>query len=352
MTTRLLIYLFSFFFFPVCYADESQKMEQRRLDAEAAFSQDFVMEILGTRTLRTLITQEHYVKLESLLGKLELQFTENAAYEHAWIMTYYNIRDLAERDGSEQAMLAFFDRWIETSGSHTAHAARGSFLTGLAWHHRGGRSSVDTSSDKFVGMEHYARLASRSFLKALELEQSMLPAHIQLISLGRMTSDIEQEKKFYELGLRAAPTSYWLRWEYLSGLEPKWGGSMEDMVAYTQSLKGAVDGNPRLWRLIGRPFAYEGNRLGHRKNYESAMQSYTQALGYVQHPVWLARRAFYAYRLQLYSAAIADIKKVIPYGRSVDHAIHLIDRIEQESVQGLKRGEELFWSSFDINIAR
>lgn len=353
MIYRNLLFLFTLFFLPVCYAaDDIQEKEQRRLQADNAFANDFKQEIVHTRTLRTLITEERYSELEKLLEALELQYSNNSANEHAWILTYYKIRDLAKREGSEEALLVFFDRWIEATDSHIAHLARGSFLTGLAWFHRGGRTSSDTPSHKFASMDHYARLAKQSFLDSLNRDPKMLPAYIQLIALGRLTSDVEQEKSSYQTALRLAPSSYWLRWEYMSGLEPRWGGSMEAMFGYVESLHKVIDSNPRIWRLMGRPSAYEGGQFGRQKNYQNAIESYTQALEFSQHPVWLARRAFYHYRLQRYPEAVADLRKVAGYGRSADHAIHLIETIEQENTEGMKYGQGMAWYNFDIDIAR
>lgn len=299
-----------------------------------------------------MITQSRFSELEQLLEQLKSDFEDNPENEYAWYTAYHNISELAMRDGSEKALLHFFDDWVEQGAHPVAYAARGSFLVGIAWQHRGGRFSSDTSAEAFVQMDHYLGLAKRAFDRALMLDPGLLPVHIQMISFGRWTSDRNLQEAYYSSGLKLAANSYLVRREYMAGFQPKWGGSVEQMSLYAEQVHGVVDINPRIWKLIGEPYAYTAGRLRREKDYETSFNFYGKALAYSQHPAWLSRRSLVAYQMRRYDSAIADIRRIAAYGRSVDHAEHLVRLIERESIEGRKRGHELAWYNFNIDMTR
>jgi tetratricopeptide (TPR) repeat protein len=146
--------------------------------------------------------------------------------------------------GPDQDQLS--KRWLDNDpDSPFANAVRAAYLSSAGIEARGVAYRDKTPPENFVKMEALTSQAVKLFDKALMLEPKLTPAHVGLIHLGGYGAPDDTVESAYQLGTSIAPHCRLLTTLYMSGLRPKWGGSMEEMDAYAGSLKPLAEIYPQ-----------------------------------------------------------------------------------------------------------
>jgi tetratricopeptide (TPR) repeat protein len=333
----------------VCHGGENITEKQKYELTNAALAKEMQLKVWSPREVRILITQERFTELEDIFTALADNFKSDAAHEAPWIDSYNSFEEIADRDGSEQAFLPIFNKWVEETDSYISYSARGYFFLGLAFHSRGGAYISDTSEEQLVGMRNFRELVLADFATALKKKPDCVPAYMDLISAGMLTGDSELKLDALQRGLRYAPDSFWLRSIFLDSLSPSWGGSYQEMEQFISGFEEAAMHNPRLWSLRGMPDASRAKRLGGRHDYKEAVEYYTKALSYGDRLYWLRLRAYYSYKLRDYESVIADVNRVGTYGRGAKNIRYILENIEIEKKAGGEGPPRMRWGSLALH---
>jgi len=129
-------------------------------------------------------------------------------------------------------------------------------------------------------MRLFFQEAKPDLLRAIKLNKKFPPPYSYLIGIEKAEGNIDSTTKIHDLAVHSIPETYYIRYEYLTSLYPKWGGSFELMQEYVDGLDRAVQKNPRIWSLKGEVAAELGNTAWLDSDYVGAIQCYTEALSY------------------------------------------------------------------------
>jgi hypothetical protein len=152
--------------------------------------------------------------------------------------------------------------WLEKApDSAYAHLARGSFYLASAWDARGTKYSSETSQESIRRMSALADKAVPHLEKAAGLNPKLIPAFTSMIALGMLDSRPALERKGIREAEKLDPACLELARKKMWTLQPRWGGSYEEMLVYSNQLLTYVDRRPQLAMYVGKPYADRGDRL-------------------------------------------------------------------------------------------
>ena len=153
-------------------------------------------------------------------------------------------------------------KWLERMpGSAYANLARGQFLASSAWDARGGKYASETPRASLRRMSELAGEAIPYLEKALKINPRLMPAYTILINIGMMDSREDVENDAFERARKVDPACVELARMRMNALEPRWGGSYEQMLGYASELKQYLPRRPQLAIHVEKPFADRGDRL-------------------------------------------------------------------------------------------
>jgi len=148
-------------------------------------------------------------------------------------------------------------KWTELAPhSPFALIARGKHYAALGYRARGSDFAYKTPKDNFRRMGELLGKARADFEAALALDGKLVPAYVELIELGKTTSDHELVEHAAHAALKVDPTDEDIYLEWMRASEPRWGGSMEQMRRIADKAKRYLDQNPRLALMMEKPVAY------------------------------------------------------------------------------------------------
>ncbi len=107
--------------------------------------------------------------------------------------------------------------------------------------------------------------------------------------------------------------TFYVRHAYMLSLQPRWGGSYQEMSAFAKQARKYSDLNPRLWTLQGEADADRAYQYYVDGNYTAATKLYTQALKFGDRVNWFQYRAACYYKQGMKDEAIADYKRILYY---------------------------------------
>ncbi len=153
-------------------------------------------------------------------------------------------------------------KWLELNPrSAYAHLARAMFLSNSGWAARGGKYASETPRASMHRMSELMGQAIPYFEKAIDLNPKLMPAYAMLIGAAMADSRDDVENSAFERARKVDPACSALAQARMRALEPRWGGSYEEMLAYANELKEYVSRRPQLAVHVADPFADKGDRL-------------------------------------------------------------------------------------------
>ena len=244
--------------------------------------------------ITNLILQENFEEFEKRSKYYEKQFLKNPLYESPLFKLYNAI------DADSNHLLEKLDKWVKTRPSYISYAVRGVCKVNLGWIIRGDKYADDTSPENLFGMHLFHEEGKTDLLAAIKLNKRLSPAYCALIGIEMASGNIDSTTNIHDLAVRSIPQSYYVRYDYLKSLYPRWGGSFELMQEYVDGLDKAAQKNPRIWSLKAEVPAERGYTAWLDKDLDSAIQYYTEALSYGD------RMSFLKYRGRLYMLVNQD----------------------------------------------
>jgi tetratricopeptide (TPR) repeat protein len=152
--------------------------------------------------------------------------------------------------------------WLEKAPkSAYANLARGAYFNGAAWKARGAKYASETPKANLRRMSELVGQAIPYFKKAISINPRLMPAYTGMIDMGRLDSRSELAARGIREAKKLDPACPELSNQIMLSLEPRWGGSYEQMLAYSNEISGMVAQWPQLAVYMAKPFADRGNRL-------------------------------------------------------------------------------------------
>jgi tetratricopeptide (TPR) repeat protein len=184
-------------------------------------------QVVDRAALRSLLVGRSFGRLNSVLQRLQDDFERDRRYEER----VHDAFDALGYPNSREREL--IDAWVAaTPRSFAPYLARASHWsrTGHLW--RGTRYARDTSAAEWMRMREAFDAARRDLATALRLRSGLVQARVLQLGVEITDGRRDQAEALMEEALRACPTCFYPRVEWLRALEPRWGGSLEEMEAY------------------------------------------------------------------------------------------------------------------------
>lgn len=163
--------------------------------------------------------------------------------------------------------------WLEKAPrSGFALAARGKHLMHLAFKRRGGKWASETSDAQMAAMETTAFQAIGLLHDALKAEPRLMDAHLSLLEAARVSS----QEDLYESTLRKAraidPGCRHVSDSRMTSLQPRWGGSYQQMQAYAAQIEPLVSKRPLLALSVWAVADDMARMLTHAEKWDEAIK--------------------------------------------------------------------------------
>ena len=228
-------------------------------------------------------------------------------------------RDPVIRDQLASADVAFnypdpsfaslLDEWVDaTPGRYQPYLARANYWHSKAWGHKW---ASETDESKLAKMKDYLARALADAARAKEIDREPMRIYQQVIYIAVMIGDQRSARHAIEQAIAIDPADYYVRSAYLHSLQPRWGGSFEQMKAFVQESLQYADQNPKLQELIGAVYREAGETNVDIRKYSLAEELFTTALEYGDNAASYFMRGRNRYRMERFEEAIADLDKAI-----------------------------------------
>lgn len=308
-----LIFLFSICSSQIPPSDISSKSETYRQQmAERATNALMAVRKIDSpisAEITNLILQEKFEEFENRSKYYEEQISKDPLYESPLFKLYEAL------DADSNHLLEKMNKWVEKKPSYISYAARGICKANQGWKIRGNKFVPETPTENLLMMHLFHEDAKTDLIAAIELNDRFFPAYCSLIGIEMAKGDTDSTKDIHDRAVRSIPETYYVRYDYLRSLQPRWGGSIELMEEYVNNLDKAAKKNPRIWSLKGELPAELGQIAWADSDYVSAIQYFTEALTYCE------RMSFLKYRGRLYMLTGQDglaLEDFLKYRKFID----------------------------------
>jgi tetratricopeptide (TPR) repeat protein len=268
-------------------------------------------------------------------GQFEAFEAQAKAYEVAWSqvpsneIAYQHVFEALQVD--PPGLAERLDEWVAQRPSYLSLAARGSYRIGRGFQMRGTELARNTSRAQFEGMAGQHAMAREDLEAAVALKPDFTAAHGMLITIAQADGSRSEARQWLDLALAARPDAYMPRQKYILILLPRWGGSYEEMDAFTEGLEKATARNPLLWTLKGEALADRGHVAHSARDFPTMLQRYNEALSYGRRVDFLRERARAHWEMGNLPLALQDYQTCLtqsPYDKEcLKHAKTLGDYV-------------------------
>ena len=258
--------------------------------------------------LRSLLVNRQYETLEGRLAAIQGENERDPARE---LEPFVAFSTFAASDAQLQAPLA---EWSESRpASNAAHAARGIYYARQGWLSRGYQFRYRTPPGQFRRMEDRFEVARAELRQAQSLSPRLMIVHTELIDIATALGERKAMDAQLAAAIEANPLTLGGRSAYLEGLQPKWGGSVEEMREFARGAQVYAARNPLLTSLQGYVESLVmGSEAFVRGDYQQALTHHNAALRYGDSiALFLIPRAETLNALGRYREAIADCTRVL-----------------------------------------
>ncbi len=177
---------------------------------------------------------------------------------------------------ADPAFDAPLQEWVKRSPrSYAAHLARAEFLYAEAWNARGAKWASETSAQQFQRMDDYLAAGHKEITATLGINWKVTEAYALLIAEQQVGGSQEDCRKAADAALKEIPASFVIRSQTMFCLEPRWGGSYEQMDQFAAEAQTYVHENPRLAALKGFADYDRGERMNGSDKYVPAIIYYS-----------------------------------------------------------------------------
>jgi tetratricopeptide (TPR) repeat protein len=224
--------------------------------------------------IRSMFESKEYKKLNALLENYQDMCEKDIRWEVA-LQNGFGFFFVAN-----PAFISRLNMWVDnTPGSWVPFLARAAHYEKLAYNARGYGWAKDTSENQFNRMREYLALGVRDVDVALKKNPKRFYAHLMLLRFGKNIGEFQGDM-IAKKALDIYPSSFLLRGRYMEMLEPRWGGSYEEMNKFASESVPFAKMNPIIMTLKGSAYADMADLAFKEGNGQLAIDLYERALSY------------------------------------------------------------------------
>lgn len=181
----------------------------------------------------TVLRDGNYAALDAAMNAVQQDYRGGTVSDVALV------RQFGAFARTDQELAGLLDGWVQAyPDSYAAHLARGAFYFRCGVAARGMRYASRTTEAQLAGMRLYLGKARADLEASLALDPKPLASYRYLIIISRMTGDKGATRALASNALALDPDSIMIRRPYMVSLETRWGGSLEEMLAFRAESAG------------------------------------------------------------------------------------------------------------------
>jgi tetratricopeptide (TPR) repeat protein len=141
---------------------------------------------------------------------------------------------------ADPALEPNLDAWIAAyPNSYAAHVARGLHYFKSGVQTRGNQFAVHTTREQMRGMQFYLEKARQDLQDSLALDPKPMVSYSLLMRIQMQLGDREAIRTLLDAALKLDPHALIPRRAYMRSLQTRWGGSLDQMIAFVQASSAA-----------------------------------------------------------------------------------------------------------------
>lgn len=183
---------------------------------------------------RALLVQERYAELDERINGFQ------AAYEAGTLDDLALLHAIGSFVAVDPALERNFDAWIAAyPNSYAARLSRGIYYFKSGVQTRGKRYISHTTTEQIRGMQAYFAKAQSDLHDSLALNSKPVLSYNYLIRISMNGGNQERTRALLDQALKFDRVALAARRPYLKSLEARWGGSLNEMLAFMQESREA-----------------------------------------------------------------------------------------------------------------
>jgi tetratricopeptide (TPR) repeat protein len=209
----------------------------------------YPVDTLDRRVFTRWLTEGKY---DSLTGELAARWESTRRDVRYEGMLYHAYEAFYQGSEALEGPLA---KWRNAQpGVAEPMIAQAYYRYGRAVEARGGRWAASTAEEQFDRMRDQASEGFKAVERALIHKPGHLIAHSVRLNLLRLAGPPEDSEPmaWVQEAVAANPTSFLLRDELMTLMQPRWGGDIDVMKEFAEAAKEFTGANPKLKILEGR----------------------------------------------------------------------------------------------------
>jgi Domain of unknown function (DUF4034) len=181
-------------------------------------------EAVSNTQTSAFLRSERYQELEDRFSAVQTQF-ENSKISGDDLRAQF--RDFYATDPDLAPKL---DNWVARyPNSYVARVARGIYYKKVGFEARGTAYIRETSQTQIDNMNAAFEKAVADLRGSLSMDPKPFLSYFHLLDIGNAIGANEELRAIYDRAIGLDPSSYAIRLKYMSTLQTRWGGSLEDM---------------------------------------------------------------------------------------------------------------------------
>jgi beta-lactamase regulating signal transducer with metallopeptidase domain len=194
--------------------------------------------------LRDLLMQSQFAELDRRMNGYQGGYKSHVLNEDALL------RAFAAFDVADPALEPKLNGWVAAfPRSYAAHLARGGYYFVCGTQTRGTRDVAHTTAAQLSGMSLYYGKAQQDLKDSLALDARPLLSYNLLIRIEMESGTQQAARSFLNAALKIDPKAMSVRRAYMRSLQTRWGGSLNEMLAFMQETRKAGFSDDQLWTL-------------------------------------------------------------------------------------------------------
>lgn len=181
----------------------------------------------GAIDIRESLRAMKFVDVEASLQATEAAFQQGSLSEYDFLEAYKVFYEHDDVLANEMAA------WVhDRPSSYIAYLARGTYRRKLGEFRRGEAYINKVPPENVQYMQRQFALAKTDLQKALSLKHNSFIALLNLMNIAMYEDDGQVARQILDAANKAYPNNLLIRARYLVHLEPRWGGTQEQMETF------------------------------------------------------------------------------------------------------------------------
>lgn len=223
--------------------------------------------------IMSLLRTGQFTELDRQYEFLQERYEEGKASDQDLVLQYQAFYDTSPENET------YLNQWVTKSPqSYPARLARGIYYLKTGEDKRGEGWAKDIPKERMIELSQYLDLSNTDVVASLSLTPKPIVSLVTLIKSSMYRDGNRTNRMWLDYANRIAPQNYSARRRYMISIEPRWGGSYEEMWRFLKECQEQNLPNQYLQILESRIYIDQADMLRHAKQKEKAFPLYKKAL--------------------------------------------------------------------------